>query len=571
MRTGIRCVLALLLVALTGCWSREPLTKPSRVLLISVDTLRRDHLGAYGYGRDTSPHLDRLAAGGVLIEDVFSVSPWTLPSHATMLTGLYPAGHGLRDDGVKLPGGVATLAEIFRDAAWHTFAVVSNVYVSRAFGFERGFEVFDDSLLDGGAANPIAATVVDRFLERLDAAPADRRWFAFLHFFDPHWDYTPPAPWNTRFLDPDYSGRIDGTLASLAPFRSPTVAMPPDDWKAMIALYDGEIAYLDAQIGRLFAELDQREMLEDLIVVFTSDHGEAFKEHGVLGHARTMFGEELRVPLFIWGTGVAPGRRGGVASTTDIVPTILGRVGLPVPDGIPGRDLLLAPLGSERVVVSETIRFGRELRAARLGELKAIHSRHGDSWLYFHLGDDPFERSPMGEDPSGGALRRAITDYLAVADRGWHLRFLAVQEDLHARFFVETGGRIVDPRWYFSDRIAGAVARFDEFELAPDGRSLAVDLTVSRHTGEVVFRTEPPDAPVTVQVESGTPFFRGNGERVEEAVFELRPGDERLAGSPRNPPSTPGVWLRWVADPGADRAELSEEATSRLKALGYIE
>jgi len=177
----------------------------------------------------------------------------------------------------------------------------------------------------------------------------------------------------------------------------------------------------------------------------------------------------------------------------------------------------------------------------------------------------------MNEDPSGGELRQAITDYLAVADRGWHLKFLALTDDLQARFVVETEGRIVEPRRYFSENVGGTVARFDRFELSPDGRTLGVDLTVSRHTGEVVFRTEPPDAPVTIRVENDVPFFRGRGEPVEETAFELRPQDERFAGSPRDYLAAPsGVWVRWVADPGADRAELSDEALSRLKALGYV-
>ena len=201
-----RVLTALLVLAVCACDSgdRVEATAPPAlpdVLLISVDTLRRDHLSAYGYARPTSPRLRALAEEGVLFTNVVSPSSWTLPAHASMLTGLYPARHGLQDDGVKLAPEIPTLAESMGALGYTSLAVVSHVYVSSQFGLDRGFRHFDDSLIEGGATNPIGGTVVDRVLSRVDALGPEPL-FAFVHFFDPHWNYTPPPPFDTRFADP---------------------------------------------------------------------------------------------------------------------------------------------------------------------------------------------------------------------------------------------------------------------------------------------------------------------------------------------------------------------------------
>jgi hypothetical protein len=157
--------------AMAGCAGpdQSPREAPPNLILISIDTLRSDHLGCYGYARDgLSPNIDRLAREGVVFENAISTSSWTLPAHASMLTGLYPAFHALQDDGVKLPPGPVTLAESLRASGYRTFAVVSHVYVSSRFGLERGFDEFDDSLIAGGNVNPIAEPVLDRFLGHLE-------------------------------------------------------------------------------------------------------------------------------------------------------------------------------------------------------------------------------------------------------------------------------------------------------------------------------------------------------------------------------------------------------------------
>ncbi|RPJ43501.1 MAG: hypothetical protein EHM19_08595, partial [Candidatus Latescibacterota bacterium] len=189
----IRTIAVLLLAALLalgGCGRRgAPPARPN-IVLISIDTLRPDHLGCYGYERRTSPHIDRLAERGIVFEDAMSASCWTLPSHATMLTGLYPSFHGLQDDGEGLPESIPTLAEELRRSGYRTLAAVSHVYVSSTYRLDRGFDRFDDSLIRGGAENPRAAETVDRALALFDGTP-EGPFFLFVHFFDPHSDYEP--------------------------------------------------------------------------------------------------------------------------------------------------------------------------------------------------------------------------------------------------------------------------------------------------------------------------------------------------------------------------------------------
>ncbi len=573
-------LVALTTLGATGCEDGPQRRRLPDVLLISVDTLRRDHLGAYGYARPTSPRIDALAAEGVLFTNAVSPSSWTLPAHASLLTGLYPAGHGLRDDGVKLARGVRTLAESLRDLGYRGLAVVSHVYVSSEFGLERGFEVLDDSLTEGGTTNPIASEVVDRFLEHVDDA-GDGPFFGFVHFFDPHWSYTPPAPFDTFFSDPAYRGPVDGTLASLAEFFAPNAAMPAEDRRHAIDLYDGEIRYLDGEVGRLLDALRERGRMRDGIVILTADHGEEFKEHGQLGHAKTLFGEQLRVPLIVSGLpGSEPGtRRNHLVTPIDIAPTLLEVLGGSAPEGLDGRSLR-SPPDPERVVFAETKREGREIRAIRQGRYKLIHYAYADRRLFYDLARDPFERSPLSVDPSDGVLSTALDDYAAHADAGWHLKWISLDGDpLAVRVRIHTEGRLVDVRRYAAQRIAHGTAEFSEVVLASDEKSLVAEARVAGRVAELVFETDPPDAPVRIVVEpsdgeEGALVYLGDDETGATAgEFGLARNDPRLRGLPSLTAERRGVFVRTVDPPTRHTAPatLSPEARARLEALGYVD
>jgi hypothetical protein len=461
-------------------------------------------------------------------------------------------------------------------------AVVSHVYVSRVFGLERGFDVFDDLLIEGGAKNPKAVLVVNRFMLLADNMPP-KPYFAFIHFFDPHWSYSPPPPFNTRFIDPAYTGDIDGTYESIQKYISIGKPMPEVDRRQLIAYYDGEIAYVDSQIGRLLKFLEERGMLENTVVVITADHGEEFKDHGGLGHGRTLFREQLSVPLIVAGHPRAPPgtRRGDLVSSCDLAPTLLDLIGRNDLCHFQGRPILHVGTDGDHLVIGESIRFGKEMRAARQGRYKLIHYLQGDKRIFFDLERDPLELEPLLVDPTGGKLSSALADYEAMADSGWHLKLFALNRNtLRCEATIKTAGRFVDPRHYYSKNISGALVDFMSFELSPDGKTLTFDVVTTAQMGEVVFKTDPPEATVTFKVkttsqEEGSGVFLGRGLRVSDNnAITLTRSDPRVKGMPNNYlKAATGLYIRAVIPvaESAPKTNLSEKAIERLKSLGYIE
>lgn len=549
------------------------------VLLISIDTLRSDHLGCYGYPRATSPHIDELSKRGTLFENACSTASWTLPSHASLMTGTYPARHGVRDDGNRLRPDLPTLAERLQELGYWTCGAVSGVYVTRTFGFERGFERFDEALARDSRQKNVATGIVDRLLEQIDARPAGAPFFAFAHVFDPHFDYRPPSPYRERFVDPAYDGELDGTLGSMAPYLD-AGPMREADRQHLIDLYDGEIAYVDAEIGRLLAALEEREVLADTVVVVTADHGEEFKEHGALGHAKTLYNEQLAIPLIIAGTPrFPPGQRHAApVSLVDVAPTILALVRGGAADGFDGVPLD-APVDPARAVFADGIRLGDDLRAARLGIYKAIEEVAGERRSFFDLGRDPGELAPRPEDPSGGAVTSALASYALLLDTGWHIALVARDVDgIAFRGRVSTTGRIVDPRPYFSDRMMGSAVRIERCEATADGHELHFDIKLARLMGEIAFRTEPADAEIRLEIRSLTrggwsrpAVYLGRAAVRADAgeVVTLAPNDPRLIGMPAEPAA--GVHVRAVpaAAQIAPPSDLSEEEIRALHELGY--
>ncbi len=316
-----------LLVA--GCSRRA---RPS-VLLITIDTLRADRLGCYGYEGAETPNLDRLASEGVLFEQVGAHVPVTLPSHATILTGLLPASHGVHDNGTfSLSDTVTTLAEVFREEGYRTGAVLGAYVLARQFGLDQGFDEYEDrfgSDRDGRGTELLerrAAEVSRRGIEWLDLQPG-RRFFLWLHFFDPHRPYDPPPPYHQRF-----AGRE----------------------------YDGELAYVDAHIGSLLTYLVEQGIDRSTLVVVVSDHGEGLGEHDESTHGYFVYETTMRVPLLMRWAGTLPAglRVASVVRTADIAPTVMALAGMRMPvshDGIDLRPSLDGvPIG-DSVAVGETM------------------------------------------------------------------------------------------------------------------------------------------------------------------------------------------------------------------------
>lgn len=303
------------------------------IILISIDSLRADHLHAYGYPRATSPNLDRLAAEGALFETVMSPTSWTLPSHMTLMTSLPPEKHGVVSNRKRLAPGIATLAERLQHAGYYTGGVVSATYLDGMFGFSRGFDEYDDySLLHpsggrsaGMVSSPGVTNVALSYLQRRAAAKDGHPFFLFVHLFDVHYDYNPPEPFAHMF-DPAYGGRTTGEA------RAMTHITRRRDLDHVIALYDGEIAFVDAHIGNILQALSALHLQQNTIVAVVADHGEEFFEHGRAGHFKTLYDEVLHVPLLVRYPGHIPaGRRvQGQVRLMDVPATLMELAGLRV-------------------------------------------------------------------------------------------------------------------------------------------------------------------------------------------------------------------------------------------------
>ncbi len=256
------------------------------LILISIDCLRPDHMGTYGYHRDTTPHIDRFAQDGVVFETAIATSSWTLPTHMSMLTGLVPSFHRATK-WEKLDPSVPYLPEVLSAHGYRTTGVASWVYVSQIYGFERGFHLYEVM------ENPLASDVVDAALQQL-VRNKGQSHFLFMHLLDPHWPYLPPREFLERFgpRPRDISDLQD----LIARSKPPPSAMETQE---IIQLYDSEIAYTDQELGRFFEELKSLGLYDDSIIIVTADHGEAFYEHGHWQHSQTLYDEIVRIPLIV--------------------------------------------------------------------------------------------------------------------------------------------------------------------------------------------------------------------------------------------------------------------------------
>ena len=323
--------------ALAGC--ARPAPPPRAVVVVDLDTLRADRLGVYGNPRPTSPHLDAFAHGATRFDAAFAQAPYTLPSQVSIVTSLYPHSHGVVREKDRMGQQATTLAEAFRAAGWRTAAFVDGGYVSAPFGFDQGFETFVDFQRAGVGASEekIAAWLAER---------RDEPFLLFVHTYDTHTPYAPPEPFRSRFaaMVPAPSPGFEPTSEALEAIRAsqwtpPLRRLAPRDLDYALALYDGEIAFVDAWFGRLMRQLEETGLAGRAVVAVISDHGEEFQEHGSLLHEK-LYATVTRVPWLIRTPG---GVAGQVVSepveTVDLMPTLLELAGVPLPPGLEGRSL----------------------------------------------------------------------------------------------------------------------------------------------------------------------------------------------------------------------------------------
>ncbi len=305
------------------------------LVFVSIDTLRSDRLGVYGHDRDTSPHLDALAQRGVVFEQAVSASHWTLPSHGTLFTGLHPHQHGAVDRPSRALAQVPTIATVLADAGFTTRASAAGIWVDEAHGFARGFERFETGRAPANLRFERACDMLQDPGERL---------FLFVHSFQVHEPLDPPQAFDRWSGDGHERWRLPLTSTWLN-----GIEPSEQDLEHIRGLYDGEIAFTDHALGGFLACLDESGLAQDTLVVVTSDHGEAFMEHGTMGHGE-LYPEHLRVPLIMAHPVLhadAEPRVSVVAPAVDVLPTILEILGVTAPE-LPGHSLVWALAGSPK-------------------------------------------------------------------------------------------------------------------------------------------------------------------------------------------------------------------------------
>ncbi len=410
---------------------QNPIERPP-IILISVDCLRPDHMGLYGYERSTTPHTDALARDSVVFRDATASSSWTLPSHMSMLTGLTPSFHAVSRQR-KLPQSVPYLPELLSSAGYEVDGVVSSAYLSPNFGFERGFHHYRV------LKRPRAGQIVDQAITLLGRTKG-RDFFLFLHLIDPHWRYLPPVDFVGRF-GPQPPG-LQALLNKVIEREPPS---SPQDIEQLQNLYDGEIAYVDQELGRFFDWLKAQELYEPSLIILTSDHGEAFYEHEYWQHSDTLYEEMIRVPLVVKTPGGSSHHSvEAPVSHVDIFATILATAGLPTPPS-QGRNLTpRTETADGGKTVSEVIWWASEntrkkvsLRSKDLKYIASFETEAGDDLTIhqmlreelYDLSADPEERNNLESSRHMVAFRKELDVFLEKAKK-----FRAEQEK---------GGRVV--------------------------------------------------------------------------------------------------------------------------------
>jgi arylsulfatase A-like enzyme len=428
------------LVTVFGSACGAPPPQQPDLVLVVLDTVRADRLSAYGYDRPTTPHLDALAERAIRFDNAWSASSWTIPSHASLFTGLYPRDHGATQEKPRLGADLPTLAEILGTRGYVTIGVSANPLVGRITGLSRGFDYFEDAWRardpdDSPESHP-NVEASDRLLGQV---PRSRPVFLFVNFMEAHSPYDPPPRHRERFLRGSPDEQQIAAARDLQPpaFYVDPAAVPAEALSLRSDLYDGEIAAVDEALGALLDLLAERRRLDRAFLVVTSDHGEAFGEHGHLGHVFNLYAVLTRIPLLIVPPG---GGAGGVvrhdpASLVDVFATLVRQAGVDAPG--PGRDLLdPTQLHDDHVVFSEYYRplqalsnlgpaleehpevfegFRRRLRAVATGSLHWIASSRGEEELY-DLASDPLQQRDRSGDPryaADAAELRSLLDRFA--------------------------------------------------------------------------------------------------------------------------------------------------------------
>jgi len=555
------------------------------VLVIGVDTLRADHLSAFGYPRNTSPALAALADEGVRFSGTRSQAPWTLPSFATIFTSLYPSAHGAgrggHDEWEAIDPTTLALAEVLARNGYETQGLVANLLISPSYGLDQGFDAYRSSM-NMESAQHDAARVVD-FVNEHGATP----WFYFWHIMDAHLPYDVPKATREQFVDPAYSGRFAGSRP-IVPFQvldprpgrrwythegpPPLPELTDDDARYVVDMYDAEIAELDDAIGRVLAAVRASGQWERTVIALVADHGEGLADHGHYHHGYTLFDDQIHIPMIVRVPGAHVGRViERPVGAIDLAPTLLGALGLPIPESFRGVDRLALDAPTDDAFFVEYPTYDSSAQKAWIrGPFKYLHDPLFHTEALYNFVVDPRETTDvLAAHPDIVREARAALDAFRSEhiDRGrFHLR---VTGSAGQRLVVTVRSNdLFDANFVTHPRV-------DEHHLAMDlDRShLTLDTTLTDGRQELIFWCRGDSLKFEATLDgaplAGLDFREGRAPARLPAQLARRDIEEREGDAGRWPRERRAtLWLEAGAGDVQSVVNTPEEI-ERLRALGY--
>jgi len=441
--TLISSILLLSTLLCKGCLISST-ARQANVIFILIDTLRPDHLGCYGYSRNTSPNIDGLANQGILFKNTIAQAPWTKPSVASFFTSTLPSTHGVtwRGRNETLPKSMLTLAEVLKQNGYRTAAFSDNPHITRSNGFDQGFDTFVEnySFLKGNA-EPLTNKMLTWLREN-----AQEKHFIYIHYLDPHDPYQAPGTYRDMFLnkkeidvsktvkrgntyvlngESHLDRRMKEKLKSIHPqdYPLPTpLHISKKELNYLIGLYDGEIRYVDYQVGRIISVLKELKTYDKTTIIISSDHGEEFLEHGMFRHGYHLYDEIIKVPLIIISPhfNKTPLEIKTPVNLIDLMPTLLDLLNLPFPGSMQGKSIIpLINQGkkAEPLSISETSWKGARAQSVSLSEWKHINDIRNERIELYNLGEDSGEKNNLylKEDEKAEKLSHLLSNIISKA------------------------------------------------------------------------------------------------------------------------------------------------------------
>lgn len=567
-------------------FSRIPHPDSTPVFLISCDTVRPDHLGCYGYTRPTSPHLDALAADGVVFENAYCNAAWTLPSHASLLTGLYPKHHGVTKS-INLSESVVTLPEILQGAGYHTAGFAGHRWwLLGSRGFADGFDVYDTS-------EDVYRNVFDThtLARKWMAAHSKQPFFLFLHNYDAHSKFEGTLPYRP---EQDRFRLFTSDLGPPPAFKRQSFSNPSPtklllahnqgklditarETEYMIALYDESIREIDHAIGDFFQTLKDKGLYDRALIVVVSDHGEAFGEHGWYLH-QDVYENNARVLFLIKfpGQRFAGSRPEALVQLTDVFPTICGALEIEAPPDVDGSNLVPL-LESGSPVTRDLFCENASWQAVRKGDNKLVRQMSKNQEWLFNLLRDPHETQPLGAEASDLAhvLRREMQAFFTPDEGGWHLAFHGVGGHWAPVFRIASGAGIANLHHLSGHMHETTGGGRDSHQLT--GKAL---VNPASPTTELAFTMASPSAEAFLEIEAAeTPFRVQTPGALSGPKHKTRIPLDLKTLAAETAPALPAeqthpvvsIWYEQEPPRGEKADELSPEAVEQLRALGYVE